>query len=257
MASSHIIEECVNRSQSSQNRCTYQTPSNATTIILTCVVSGFKPDISMMWTDESGERLQSMASLQTTLSDDTYERIEKINVSANHGTEKTFACIATGDAVNETSTKEITLLATSIISGKRNNVGLIIGLVIGILAAVTILVLLVRKCRDQDYVPQGVSEESPPTVQTNMNIGDESRKWYSVQWSDFKFDTAISRRRPRDVSILRLNNNGIYVFTQRSKRGRRSRTTAADSSCVPGSHRRGSRRPTRTRVQAENCDSQR
>ncbi|XP_071498436.1 uncharacterized protein [Diadema antillarum] len=199
MASRHIIEECVNRSQSSQNRCTYQAQSNATSIALTCVVSGFKPDISMMWTDASGERLQSLASLQTTLSDDTYERFEKITVSANHGTEQTFVCTATGDAVNGTSTKEITLLPTSKMSGKRNNVGLIIGLVIGIPAAVSILFLLVRKFRqtsDQEYLQQRVSEEPSPTVQTTMDNEDESRKWYSVQWSDFK----LCCRRLKDVS---------------------------------------------------------
>ncbi|XP_072163622.1 uncharacterized protein [Diadema setosum] len=204
MASSHIIEECVNKSQSSQNRCMYQTPSNATSIAITCVVSGFKPDISMIWTDESGDRLQSVASLQTTLSDDTYARFEKINVSANHGTEQTFLCIATGDAVNGTSTAEITLLP---MSGKRDNFGLIIGLVIGIPPAVIILVFLVgrfRQKRDQDYVPQEVSEESPPTVQTTTISKDESRKWYSVQWSDFKLDIS-SCRRLKDMSPLRVS----------------------------------------------------
>ncbi|XP_072181352.1 uncharacterized protein [Diadema setosum] len=149
----------------------------------------------MIWTDESGERLQSMASLQTTLSDDTYERFEKINVSVIE-TERTFACIATGDSVNGTSTKEITLLP---IPGKRNNVGLISGLVTGIPAAVSILLLLFRKFRQtsgQEYLQQRVSEESSPTVQTTMDFEDESNKWYSVQWSDFKFCC----RRLKDVS---------------------------------------------------------
>ncbi|XP_072164350.1 uncharacterized protein [Diadema setosum] len=206
MASRHIIEECVNKSQSSQNRCTYQVPSNATSIILTCVVSGFKPDISMMWTDESGERIQSMASLQTTLSDDTYERFEKINVSANHGTEQTFACIATGDSVNGTSSAEITLLP---VSGKRDNGGLTVGLVVGISAAVFILSLLVRGRKNTSnsrfhgnrifritvrFFP--VNEESSPTAQTTMTSEDDSRKWYSVQWVDFK----LCCRRLRDVS---------------------------------------------------------
>ncbi|XP_072164359.1 uncharacterized protein [Diadema setosum] len=199
MASSHIIEECVNKSQSSKTRCMYQTPSNATSIVLTCVVSGFKPDISMMWTDKSGERLQSMDSLQTTLSDDTYERFEKISISANHGTEQTFACIAAGDAVNGSSTKEITLLPTRTISGKRDNVGLIVGLVIGIPVAVLILFLLVRKIRrkrDPSSVLHRGSEETPSTLRTTTDSEDDSRKWYSVQWSDFKLC-----RRLKDVSI--------------------------------------------------------
>ncbi|XP_072181353.1 uncharacterized protein [Diadema setosum] len=150
----------------------------------------------MIWTDESGERLQSMSSLRTTLSDYTYERFEKINILVNHGTEQTFVCIAVGDSVNGTSTAEITLLP---ISGKRENVGLIVGLVIGIPAGVSILFLLFRKFRqasDQEYLQQRVSEESSPAQQTTIDFEDGSRKWYSVQWSDFKFCC----RRLKDVS---------------------------------------------------------
>ncbi|XP_072181354.1 uncharacterized protein [Diadema setosum] len=196
MASKHTIEECVQKSQSSQGRCTYQTPSNTTFITLTCVVSGFKPGVSIEWTDESGQRLKSMTSQQTALSDDTYERFEKINVSAKHGTEQTFVCIATGDSLNGTSTTEITLLPAS---GKHDNVGLIIGLVIGIPAAGSILFLLVRKFQrkcDKDCGRLEVSEDSPPNVQTALNIEDESKKWYSVQWADFK----LYCRRLKDVS---------------------------------------------------------
>ncbi|XP_072181356.1 uncharacterized protein [Diadema setosum] len=198
MSSRHIIEECVNKGQSSQNRCMYRTPSNATSIVLTCVLSGSKPGISMMWTDMSGERLKSVASRQTTLSDDTYERFEKISVSVIE-TERTFTCLATGDSVNGTSTKEITLLPTSIISGKRDNVGLIVGLVVGIPAAVFILPLLVRKFlqkRDQNCLPQKVPDASSPSAQTTMTSGDDCRKWYSGQWVDFK----LCCRRLRDVS---------------------------------------------------------
>ncbi|XP_071487128.1 protein rolling stone-like [Diadema antillarum] len=150
----------------------------------------------MMWTDESGNRLKSFASRQTSLSDGTYERFEKINVSAKHGTEQTFVCIATGDSLNGTSTKELILLP---ISGKREIVCLILGLIIGILAVVPIPVFLLRKFlqkNDQDCLPQKVSEESPPTVETTMNSEDESRKWYSVQWSDFK----LCCSRLKDVS---------------------------------------------------------
>ncbi|XP_072181350.1 uncharacterized protein [Diadema setosum] len=198
MASKHIIEECVDKSQSSQNQCTFQSPSNATSIILTCVLSASKPDVSMMWTDESGNRLKSVDS-QQTISVDRYEGFEKIAVSAKQAKEQTFVCIATGDSVNGTSIKKITLLP---VSGKRDNVGLIIGqVIIGVLAAVAIpyLVYNIRKCRqkrDHDYVPQKVSKESPPTIQTTLNSEDESRKWYSVRWADFK----LCCRRLKDVS---------------------------------------------------------
>ncbi|XP_072164353.1 uncharacterized protein [Diadema setosum] len=191
----HGIEECADKSQSHRSSCTHQPPSNTTFLILTCVLSGFKPDVSMIWTDDSGKRLKTVASRQTTLSDDTYERLEKINVSAKHGTERTLVCIATGDSVNGTSTKEITLLSTSgsclyKISGKHINVGLIIGLSIGVPVAVLILFLLLRKLQ------QKVSEELTSTEQTTLNSEDESRKWYSIKWADFK----LCCRRLRDVS---------------------------------------------------------
>ncbi|XP_072164361.1 uncharacterized protein [Diadema setosum] len=41
-----------------------------------------------------------------------------------------------------------------------------------------------------------VLEDSSPAVQTTMNSEDESRKWYSVQWADFK----LSCERLKDVS---------------------------------------------------------
>ncbi|XP_072173161.1 uncharacterized protein [Diadema setosum] len=109
MASRHTIEECVDKSQSRQSRCTYQSPSNIP-FSLTCVVSGFKPNISMLWTEESGKRLNSVVSQQNTLSDGTYERFETITVSAEHETEQTMMCMATGDSVDGTSVVEITVL---------------------------------------------------------------------------------------------------------------------------------------------------
>ncbi|XP_071502365.1 uncharacterized protein [Diadema antillarum] len=113
MASEHTIEECADRSQSHQSRCTYRSPSNTPSFTLTCVVSGFKPNVSMLWTEESGKRLISVVSRQRTLSDRTYERFETITVSANHGTEQTFMCVAAGDSLNGTSTREITVLPSS------------------------------------------------------------------------------------------------------------------------------------------------
>ncbi|XP_071487076.1 protein rolling stone-like [Diadema antillarum] len=41
-----------------------------------------------------------------------------------------------------------------------------------------------------------VFQDSPPTAPTTMDSEDESRKWYSVQWVDFK----LCCRRLRDVS---------------------------------------------------------
>ncbi|XP_072172329.1 uncharacterized protein, partial [Diadema setosum] len=155
MASKHTIEECVDKSRPHQSRCTYQSPSNTPSLNLTCVVSGFKPYVSMLWTEESGKRLNSVVSNQNKLSDGTYERFETINVSAKHGTEQTFICVASGDSLmNGTSTVEITVLS---IPGKRVNLGLIVGLTIGVPVAIVILLLFVGKYlqkKHPDYRPR-------------------------------------------------------------------------------------------------------
>ncbi|XP_072164333.1 uncharacterized protein [Diadema setosum] len=164
MATGHTIEECVDKSQSRQSRFTYQYPSNTPSFNLTCVVSGFKSNVSMLWTEESGKRLDSVVSQQNTLSDGTYERFETITVSAKRGTEQTFMCMATGDSLNGTSTVEITVLPPTVfhlclyqISGKHNNLGLIIGLTIVVPFAIVILFLLVGKylqIKRPDYLPR-------------------------------------------------------------------------------------------------------
>ncbi|XP_072181377.1 uncharacterized protein [Diadema setosum] len=148
MASKHIIEECVDESQSHQSPCAYQPPSDSPSITLTCVVTGFKPNISMLWTEKSGERLNSVVSQQKMLSDDTYERLETINISANQGTEKTFICMATGDSLNGTSTAEITLLY---FPGNGNNVGLICGLGLGVTFVLLMAFLLLGKFLQKNY----------------------------------------------------------------------------------------------------------
>ncbi|XP_071494942.1 uncharacterized protein [Diadema antillarum] len=156
MASGHTIEECADRSQSRQSRCTYQSPSNTPSLNITCVVSGFKPNVSMLWTEESGKRLDSVVSQQNTLSDGTYERFETIIVSAKHGTEQTFTCVATGDSLNGTSTREITVLHSPV-SGKRVNMGLIVGLIIGVPVVIVILFIFVGKylqSKHPDYLPR-------------------------------------------------------------------------------------------------------
>ncbi|XP_072182154.1 uncharacterized protein [Diadema setosum] len=139
-ASKHVIEECVDESPTSQTRCTYQTPSDTSSFNLTCVVSGFKPNISMFWSDETGERLNSTVSQQTTLLDNSYDRVETITVSSNHQAEQTFMCIAIGDSLNGTSTNRITVLPTS---GISNNLGLAVGLALAVVAAVVILFLFI------------------------------------------------------------------------------------------------------------------
>ncbi|XP_072176953.1 uncharacterized protein [Diadema setosum] len=140
MASKHVIEECVAESQSNKSLCTYQTSSNTPSVNLTCVVSEFKPNISMLWSKETGEILNSTVSQQTTLSDDTYERFEAITVFVHDGTEETFICVATGDPLNGISTAEVTVLSPS---EKHGNMGLVIGLAIGVPVALAILFLLV------------------------------------------------------------------------------------------------------------------
>ncbi|XP_072172352.1 uncharacterized protein [Diadema setosum] len=154
MASRNIIEECVDKTQSRQSRCTYQSPSNTPSLNLTCVVSGFKPNVSMIWTKESGKRLNSVVSQQNTLSDGTYERFETITVSAIHGTEQTFICAATGDSLNGTSTREITVLP---VSGKRENFAFIIGLAIGLSVVLIVVFFLVGKYlqnKHPDFLPR-------------------------------------------------------------------------------------------------------
>ncbi|XP_072181455.1 uncharacterized protein [Diadema setosum] len=148
MASQHAIEECVDKGQPNPSRCTYQTPLNTSSIDFTCVVSGFKPNVTMLWTEESGKTLNSVVSQQTLLPDDTYERLEIITVSAKQETEQTFMCTATGESVNGTSSAEITVLpppSGTKLPGKRENLGLIIGLAIGVPCAVFILLLLARR----------------------------------------------------------------------------------------------------------------
>ncbi|XP_072176954.1 uncharacterized protein [Diadema setosum] len=139
MASEHVIDECVDNSQSNTSLCTYQTPSNTPSVNLTCVVSGFKPNISMLWSKETGEILNSTVSYQTILSDDTYERFEIITVLVQRGTEETFICVATGDPLNGISTAQVTVLSPS---EKHGNSGLVIGLAIGVPVALVILFLL-------------------------------------------------------------------------------------------------------------------
>ncbi|XP_072182186.1 uncharacterized protein [Diadema setosum] len=147
-ASKHEIEKCIRNSQSDQSRCTYQTTSDVSSITLKCVVSGFKPNVSMLWTDESGKRVNSTVSRQTTLDDNTYKRFETISVSAKRGTEQTFLCKAIGESLNGTSIMGITVLP---LSGKRNNLSLIIGLAIGVPVAVVILFLVVAILLPKHY----------------------------------------------------------------------------------------------------------
>ncbi|XP_071479651.1 uncharacterized protein [Diadema antillarum] len=150
MASRHVIEECVHESPTTQDQCTYQTLSNTPFINLTCVVSGFKPNVSMLWTEESGQILNSTVSRQTSLSDDTYERSETIDVSAKQGTEQTFMCTAIGDALNGTSTMGIIVLP---IPERRHNVGVIIGIAVGLFVIVLFLIIgLFLQKYHPDYV---------------------------------------------------------------------------------------------------------
>ncbi|XP_072175658.1 uncharacterized protein [Diadema setosum] len=152
-ASEPAIEECVDKLQPNSTLCTHQTPFNTSSIDFTCVVSGFKPNVTMFWTEESGKRLYSVVSQQITLPDDTYERFETITVSAKNGEEQTFMCTATGDSLNGTSTAEITVLP---IPGPRDRHIIIIGLVIGVTVALVTLFFLAGKILQKyypDYLP--------------------------------------------------------------------------------------------------------
>ncbi|XP_072175659.1 uncharacterized protein [Diadema setosum] len=163
MASTHEIEECDDENHSNPSQCSYQTPQKSVSFNLTCVVSGFMPNISMFWT-ESGMRLYSVISRQTTLSDSTYKRSETIAVTAKQETEQTFLCKAFGKSVKGASTAEIIVLPIYI-PGKQDNTGVIIGRAIGILVVLIITFLLVGKCLQKyfpDYLPQ---KGSYPTVE--------------------------------------------------------------------------------------------
>ncbi|XP_072181977.1 NACHT, LRR and PYD domains-containing protein 3-like [Diadema setosum] len=108
----------------------------------------------MLWTDESGKRINSVVSQQITLPDNTFERFETITVSAKHRTQQTLTCSATGVSLNGTSTTEITLLP---IPGKSGSWGLVIGLIIGVLVVIAILVLFVGRFLQRyhpDYLPR-------------------------------------------------------------------------------------------------------
>ncbi|XP_072163234.1 T-lymphocyte surface antigen Ly-9-like [Diadema setosum] len=154
VALKHTIEQCVYGSQSHQSQCIYQTTFETPSVNITCVVSGFRPNISMQWTDGTGKTLHSVASKQTTLPDDTFERFETITVSAKHGTEQTFMCTAAGDSLFGTSTVEITILH---LPGRRDNTGLVIGLVIAVPVTMVTLFLLVGMFLQHyhpDYLPR-------------------------------------------------------------------------------------------------------
>ncbi|XP_072176990.1 uncharacterized protein [Diadema setosum] len=175
LASKHEIQECVDRSRSHQSRCTYQTSSNTPSFNLTCVVSGFKPNISMLWTEESGKILNSVASQQKTLSDDTYERFETITVTAKEETWQTFTCTATGDSLKGNSTAEITVLPIAV---NRDDLRLIIGLAIGLPVALVILFLLVGKFLQMyhpDYLPRKGDV-------TGIPAGGDHRQQSAVTW---------------------------------------------------------------------------
>ncbi|XP_072176938.1 uncharacterized protein [Diadema setosum] len=167
MASKHVIEECVNERQSNRSRCAFQTSSNNPSINLTCVVSEFKPNISMSWSKETGVILNSTVSQQTTLSDDTYERFEAITVFVHDGTEETFICVATGDPLNGISTAEVTVLS---LSEKHGNSALVLGLAIGVPVALAILFLLggiFLQRYHPEYLPRKGVEIDRPANQFN------------------------------------------------------------------------------------------
>ncbi|XP_072182193.1 uncharacterized protein [Diadema setosum] len=181
MASKHGIEECVEKSPSNQGKCTYQTPTNTPYLNLTCTVSGFNPNISMLWTDESGKRLNSTVSRQTTLPDDTYERRETITVSANW-TEQTFTCTATGYSLNGTSVEKITVLSSS---EKRNNSGLLTGLAIGLPLAVVIpvslLVILLLRHYLEDIRKDSLPSDPPLTEKQVQQCKRDLKAYYKKE----------------------------------------------------------------------------
>ncbi|XP_072176955.1 uncharacterized protein [Diadema setosum] len=226
MASKHVIEECVDDSQSNQSRCTYRILSITPSVNLTCVVSGFKPNISMLWSEEMGEILNSTVSHQTTLSDNTYERFETVTVSVPHGTEETFICTATGDPLNGISTAEVTVLTPP---EKDGNLGLVIGLAIGVPVTLAILFLLggiFLQKHHPEYLPRKGCSWNPccrlPTTQRydvkGLMMGSVNPAMTKKQVKRCKEDLkAYYRKTRRKVSVdplnfmERLNLDDIYT----------------------------------------------
>ncbi|XP_071503124.1 uncharacterized protein [Diadema antillarum] len=159
MAKEHIIEQCVEEVHG-LSPCTIQTSKEAPTFHLDCRLTGFKPNVSLVWS-KSGRALPPVKSSQHTSPDGTFERFETITVTASHDTEQNFTCTTSGHSVNGTSSKVITVLPLKeekdSPSGQKR-MGLGIGLTLFILVLVIIVLFLVTGKLLQKYRPEIMPE---------------------------------------------------------------------------------------------------
>ncbi|XP_072175651.1 uncharacterized protein [Diadema setosum] len=159
MAKEHIIEQCAEEVHD-LSPCTIQTSKEAPTFHLDCRLTGFKPNVSLLWS-KSGRALSPVRSSQHTSPDGTFERFETITVTASHDKEQNFTCTAIGDSVNGTSSKVITALP---LTENKNNpsgldrMGLRLGLTLLILVLVMIVLFLVTGKLLQKYKPELMPE---------------------------------------------------------------------------------------------------
>ncbi|XP_071503777.1 uncharacterized protein [Diadema antillarum] len=156
-ATEHIIEQCVGQVRNS-NSCTIQTWREAPTFHLDCRVTGFRPNVSLMWS-KSGRVLPPLWSDQYTLSDGTFERLETITVTANDNTDQDFKCTASGLSVEGTSAKVITVLSLHDVPGP-NKIALGISLTLLFVVLITVLFFATGKLLQiykPELIPDGLS----------------------------------------------------------------------------------------------------
>ncbi|XP_072175652.1 uncharacterized protein [Diadema setosum] len=189
MAKDHIIEQCVEEVHG-LSPCTIQTSKEAPTFHLDCRLTGFKPNVSLVWS-KSGRALPPVRSSQHTSPDGTFERFETITVTASHDTEQNFTCTTSGDSVNGTSSKVITVLPLKEekdTSSGPNRMGLGIGLTLFILVLVIIVLFLVTGKLLQKYrpeiMPEGLtwipcwkkpSEKDIPLIERRARVREDLR----------------------------------------------------------------------------------
>ncbi|XP_072175781.1 butyrophilin-like protein 1 [Diadema setosum] len=139
MATEHVIEQCV-REVHGSNPCTIQASREAQTVHLDCRLSGFKPNVSLVWTT-SGNALPSVRSIQYALPDGTFERLETIAVTASQDTDQNITCTASGVSMDRASSKFITVLSLNDqkdVPGP-NKIALGIGLTLFFVVLITVL----------------------------------------------------------------------------------------------------------------------
>ena len=99
LAGMPVIEQCKDQ-DTTREACDIKTTKQSPTFTLDCTVTGFKPNISLVWESSSGQILSPLwAPIQTKLADGTWERRVTISVVAKYNANQTFICVAEGEAI--------------------------------------------------------------------------------------------------------------------------------------------------------------